>query len=553
MSRLLARVGVLLALTVPVPLFAQSGKAPEGFDARREGVARGKLETVEYDSKVVGIKRQMVVYTPPGYSRDEKYPVLYLLHGIGDTETGWTELGAADVILDNLIAAKKVAPMVVVMPNGRSSKEMTPQTPWDQQIPAFEVFERELLDDIIPHVESHYAVQADREGRAIAGLSMGGGQALNFGLGDRDQFAWIGAFSPAPIAKPVPELIPDPAGTANPIRLLWLSCGDTDFIREVSKRVRAELNEKNIPHVWHLGSGAHEWPVWKNDLYLFAQRLFRDGKDADTVNAAEFPPEREQAAAGRPAPPFDARRDGIARGRFETVEYESKSVGMKRRMVVYTPPGYTAGQKYPVLYLLHGGGDDETGWLKKGDADIILDNLIADGKAVPMIVVMPNGFARRPGESPREGRGRGDFAAAFAAFEQDLIGDILPYVESHYSVKADRESRALAGLSMGSFQSLLIGTKHLDTFAWIGAFSGANFRGPAGEIIADPDAAREKLKLLWVSYGESDAMVKDGVESLHAYLGEQKIPHEFQVAPGGHEWPFWKGQLHQIAQRLFRE
>lgn len=547
MSRSLARsLGVLLTIALPASLFAEGGKAPEGFDVRRDGVAHGKLETVEYDSKAVGIKRQMVVYTPPGYSREEKYPVLYLLHGIGDTETGWTELGAADVILDNLIAAKKAAPMIVVMPNGRSAKDMTPQTPWDQQAPAFEAFDRELLSDIVPYVESHYSAQPDREARAIAGLSMGGGQSLNFGLGHRAQFAWIGAFSPAPIAKPISELVPDPKDNANPIRLLWLSCGDTDFIREVSKRVRSELKEKEIQHVWHLGSGAHEWPVWKNDLYLFAQRAFRDGTDADAVNAAEFPPEPErEQVAERPAPPFYARREGIARGRFETVEYDSRATGSKRRLVVYTPAGYSQNEKYPVLYLLHGSGDDETGWLKKGDADVILDNLIADGKAVPMIVVMPNGFARGPGE-PREGRGRG------AAFEQDLLGDIVPYIESHYSVTADREHRALAGLSMGSFQTLSIGTKHLDTFASLGGFSGANFRGPAGEIVADPDAARKKLKLFWLSYGESDAMVKDGVEELHAWLDEQKIPHEFRVAPGGHEWPFWKGQLHEVAQRLFK-
>ncbi|HEX6984574.1 MAG TPA: alpha/beta hydrolase-fold protein, partial [Planctomycetaceae bacterium] len=330
-------------------------------------------------------------------------------------------------------------------------------------------------------------MKADRESRAIAGLSMGGGQALNFGLGHRDRFAWVGGFSPAPITKPIPELIPDPSDDEHPVRLLWLSCGDADFIRDVSKRVRAELKEKDIEHVWHLGDGGHEWPVWKNDLHLLAQRLFRDGEGAAPVRDEDFPPEQAQPERQRR---IDARREGIERGKFETVEYESKAVGGKRRMVVYTPAGYSEETKYPVLYLLHGGGDDETGWLKKGDADVILDNLIADGAAVPMIVVMPNGFARRP-DAQGQGRGRGDFARAFADFEADLLGDVIPYVESHYSVKADREHRALAGLSMGSFQTLLIGTKRLDTFAWLGAFSGANFRGPAGDIVADPDAARE--------------------------------------------------------------
>ncbi len=163
------------------------------------------------------------------------------------------------------------------------------------------------------------------------------------------------------------------------------------------------------------------------------------------------------------APPpkgFDAKRDGIKHGKIESVEYDSKTVGGKRKMVVWTPPAYSKERKYPVFYLLHGSGDDETGWQKKGSADAILDNLFAEGKIVPMIVVMPNGFARKPGETDRRGSSEN--------FEKDLLTDLIPYVESHYSVKADRENRALAGLSMGAGQSLSIGLKNLDRFAWIG-------------------------------------------------------------------------------------
>src|ERR1043166_8505089 len=146
--------------------------APTGFDVRRDGIDHGKLETVEYDSTTVGVKRKAQVYTPPGYTKDQKYPVLYLLHGIGGDENEWTRGGAPDAILDNLYADKKAVPMIVVMPNGRAAKDVTARDPIPKQSPAFAAFEKDLLTDLIPFVEKNYAVKADRESRAIAGLSI---------------------------------------------------------------------------------------------------------------------------------------------------------------------------------------------------------------------------------------------------------------------------------------------------------------------------------------------------------------------------------------------
>ncbi len=249
--------------------------APKGFDATREDVAKGKVETVAYDSKTVGGPRKMVIYTPPGYSSEMKYPVLYLLHGIGDVETTWWKGGRANVILDNLLSEKKITPMIVVMPNGRSSKTMTARTPWDQQGPAFELFEKELFADVIPFVESHYSVKADREHRAIAGLSMGGGQGLNFGLSHLDAFAWVGGFSSAPNTKNIEQLVPKPPQTAKQLKLLWISCGDKDFLFGISQKAHKFLKDHQVPHQWHVDSGGHEWDVWRNDLYLLAQLLFK--------------------------------------------------------------------------------------------------------------------------------------------------------------------------------------------------------------------------------------------------------------------------------------
>src|SRR6187402_186471 len=201
---------------------------PEGFDRKRDGIDRGKLEAVEYDSTTVGVKRKARVYTPPGYSKDQKYPVLYLLHGIGGDENEWARGGAPDVILDNLYADRKAVPMIVVLPNGRAARDVTARDPIPKQSPAFAAFEKDLLTDLIPFIEKTYSVKADRESRALAGLSMGGGQSLNFGLGNLDTFAWVGGFSSAPNTKPATDLLPDPEEAKKKLKLLWISCGDAD-------------------------------------------------------------------------------------------------------------------------------------------------------------------------------------------------------------------------------------------------------------------------------------------------------------------------------------
>jgi enterochelin esterase-like enzyme len=313
--------------------------APKGFDAKRDSVERGKIETVEYESKAAKGKRKATVYTPPGYSKETKYPVLYLLHGAGDDETGWTKRGVANVIFDNLYADKKVVPMIVVMPNGtiqrpnqavtalaaalvkkadadkdgkvtleelkaateeifkELDKDKTGKVDQTQLIEAMSklipapgpgagfpggganrfgsntAFEDDLTKDLIPYVDSHYPTLADAEHRAIAGLSMGGGQSLNIGLKHAGKFNWVGGFSSALFGTQPPS-----ASNAEKFRLIWLSCGDSDTLMNASKNFHNSLEEKKIAHVWHVDTGGHTWPVWKNDLYLVSQLLFRERK-----------------------------------------------------------------------------------------------------------------------------------------------------------------------------------------------------------------------------------------------------------------------------------
>jgi enterochelin esterase-like enzyme len=257
---------------------------PDGFDKPREGDTKGKLERVDYDSKTVGVKRWMQVYTPPGYTADKKYPQVYVLHGIGGNEREeWTRGGVAHVILDNLIADKKIEPMVVVFPNGNATANPEEGRGgfggrggrgggfggWGKP------FENDLLKDIIPYIESHYSVVADREHRAVAGLSMGGGQSLNIGLSNLDVFAWVGGFSSAPNTSPPEQLVADPEKAIKQLKLLYVSCGNKDGLMRVSQGVHAYLKEKNVPHIWHVDEHAHDFQHWKKGLYNFAQLIFK--------------------------------------------------------------------------------------------------------------------------------------------------------------------------------------------------------------------------------------------------------------------------------------
>ena len=250
--------------------------APQGFDLPRDGIKGGMIDTISYFSETVGANRRAIIYTPPGYSKRKKYPVLYLLHGIGGDEKEWLKGGQPQIILDNLYSEGKLKPMIVVMPNGRAMKDdrAIGNIMSSEKVQAFADFEKDLLNDLIPFIEKKYPVIKDREHRAIAGLSMGGGQALNFGLGNLDMFAWIGGFSSAPNTKTPALLLPDPEKAKAVLKLLWISCGDKDNLLNISLRTHNYLDANSVPHVYHVEPGVHDFKFWKSSLYMFSQLLF---------------------------------------------------------------------------------------------------------------------------------------------------------------------------------------------------------------------------------------------------------------------------------------
>jgi enterochelin esterase-like enzyme len=249
---------------------------PAGFNAARDKVPHGDVKVVEYDSKTLGTRRQMRVYTPPGYKTDGKYPVLYMLHGLGNTSTEWTQRAKAPQIVDNLLADGKIQPMIMIFPSGDAAATVANPKGGGRAAEGYGVkFEHDLLKDIIPYVDSHYSVLADRNHRALAGMSMGGGQSLNIGLSHVDTFAWVGAMAPAPNTKSPAQLVPDPA-VAKKLKLLWLACGSKDGLIRVSQGVHNYLKEKGVPHVWHVDGNAHDTAEMSNNLYHFAQRIFKE-------------------------------------------------------------------------------------------------------------------------------------------------------------------------------------------------------------------------------------------------------------------------------------
>jgi enterochelin esterase-like enzyme len=247
----------------------------------------------------------------------------------------------------------------------------------------------------------------------------------------------------------------------------------------------------------------------------------------------------------------------VPHGEVRVRWYQSRTTGGWRRAHVYTPAEYDRNQttRYPVLYLQHGAGENETGWTKQGRANLILDNLIAAGRAKPMLVVMETGYATKSGAAPAQGTGGGPSNPN--AFEELLMSDLIPTIDAHYRTLADREHRAMAGLSMGGGQTLQITSAHLDTFAWIGAFSAPirNFdvKTSFSGVFNDAPAYNKRVRLLWIGAGTGETAIFETVSQVHKSLDAAGIKHVmFESTGTAHEWQTWRRSLNDFAARLFK-
>ncbi|HZS04152.1 MAG TPA: alpha/beta hydrolase-fold protein [Blastocatellia bacterium] len=290
-----------------------------------------------------------------------------------------------------------------------------------------------------------------------------------------------------------------------------------------------------------------------------SQSFFGGGKYASGVEVPE------------PGSTYYSIQD-VPHGQVREVWYNSKVTGSWRHALVYLPPSYETQtkQRFPVLYLQHGGGEDETGWIRQGRANFILDNLLAEGKCKPMIVVMAYGYARRAGQpapvvagpptSPDRAKAMQEMMSAFG---DDVTQALIPFIDKTYRTLSDRDHRAMAGLSMGGMQTFQVTLNHLDLFSYIGGFSGAG--GMLGDrkmdprtdyngVFADPAAFARKVKLLWVGVGTVEPeRMRAGLHRLHDGLTEARIQHVWYESPGtDHEWQTWRRDLKDFAPRLFQ-
>lgn len=262
----------------PLP-FGGETAAPKGFDEPRE-VPRGEVRPIRYPSKTAGGERPANVYTPPGFGPQRRYPVLYLLHGSGDDETSWATQGAMREILDNLLAEGKVEPMIVVMPLG-VVRPAAASPDAESREARQKAFERDLMDDLIPYVEANYPVEAESARRALAGLSMGAGQTCWIGSRHLDRFAYLGMFSGGMVGRTFDDVaaaFPEGAAFNASKTLFWVSCGHADVHYAGVLRTLDLFDARGVEYHWLLQDGSHDWPVWREALYLFSQRLFRKSR-----------------------------------------------------------------------------------------------------------------------------------------------------------------------------------------------------------------------------------------------------------------------------------
>lgn len=350
------------------------------------------------------------------------------------------------------------------------------------------------------------------------------------------------AEAPAPRSRPPAVVSPELQGD-----------GHVTFRLQAPKATEVVLNgqwpdgripmAKNANGVWSVTAGPVEPGVWEYSFQVDGLSMIDPGNPA--IKPMRAPRTSILHLPGNPPLVHDFQ--DVPHGVVRQHTYRSKSLGRLRELAVYTPPSYDAQRdaRFPALYLQHGSGDNQATWVVHGKAHWILDNLIAQGRAQPMVVVMMDGHAAIGG-------GPAGFQDNTAAFQRDLLEDVMPFVEAGYRVKTDAASRGLVGLSMGGGQSLTIGLNHLERFAWVGGFSSsAPSKDAVAAALEDPAATNQKLKLLWIACGRNDFLLERN-QAFVAMLEENNIRHEWQLTDGAHSWPVWRKYLAEFAPKLFR-
>jgi len=624
-------------------------------------VPHGDVSTQQYRSSVNGHQKICYVYTPPEYEekKEKEYPVLYILHGVGESESGWIWHGKLNFIMDNLLAEGKCEPMIVVMCCGYAFEEGkdTVFYPGD--------FDRELVTDIIPLIDLKYRSVRKQSARAIAGLSLGSAQAaVSFGK-HPEIFTALGVFSGVKMS----ECQNLDAG-AGVYRYVFLGCGERERgIADQFPAYQKEIQGLGIQCDVAEYEGYHEWHVWRKCAHEFVQNIFHwefTGEEEKVPEEQNYTGQvyveqtcQEQITffdpmyknvifavddKGRPAGRYvdaehgaDVNEDGsvtfrftapeaktvlvdvggkkyelskdenkegrwittvsgltpgfwyysyqvngttvidpnapVGYGAFMALNYveipekkyteyymrdiphgsvhmdyiQSSVTGRIKLSYVYTPAGYELGEEsYPVLYLQHGGGENELGWIWQGKIANILDVMIHEGRCKKMIVVMSTGYAFRPD---------GTSDSACGSVDDEIANDIITAIDAKYRTLTDRENRAMAGLSMGAFQTQKTVFGHPELFGSLGVFSAPlyiqNDYDDFTELLEDPVKFQEIFQLFFAATGRQEGFY-DATKASYEMFRHRGINPVLFVDDGYHDWTFWRHCAVEFLQRVFK-
>jgi len=557
------------------------------------GIMYAQPEKVTYFSNTTHTERQMNIILPPDYSKEKKYPVLYYLHDLLSDENGLLEKSIGTLeIYSNLVNLGKAKDMIIVLPNCIVPADGAKIEPGNSEEynAAYDNFINELLQDVMPFIESNYSVDSGRENTAIAGFGQGGRSSLYIGYKHPELFGYLGAFSPTQgllpynkeqgLMKPE-ELQVEDAELQPIVTMITVGAKDTEA-QESAKLYHETLASNEQPHIWFTVPDAlHDSDACSASYYNFISTLWKildDPKPTGTANDpsgtwgnpdetfvlpedkpdfGKFPDynapyEKELPKEGYMSKlevvdlcpsEIKVRREGVAYGEAEKITYFSTTAQMDRKMNVILPAGYTEDKKYPVLYYLHGLSGNEDSLLAKERATIeIYGNLVSEGKAKEMIIVLPDcyvpldGVFDRPQFSP-------EYLKAYDNFLYELIDDVMPYIESHYSVALGRENTALAGFSQGGRNTIYIGYKHPELFGYLGAFSPAQGIFPCYDIMAGHQPGLMKPEELqadaevqpivsMITVGTKDFAVQKNPKLYHEALATNGQPHIWFTVPG---------------------
>lgn len=627
-----------------------------------KNVEHGDVAAQVYRSCVNGHQKLCYVYTPAGYEKElnQTYPTLYILHGVGESESGWLWHGKLNFILDNLIADGLCEKMIVVMCCGYAFEEGKEAIfyPGD--------FDKELVESVIPMIERKYRTIRKQSARAVAGLSLGSAQAsLSFSK-HPETFTALGVFSGAKVG----ELTSVLEKNVRQYRYVLMTGGTGEQgLVEKLPEYQKQLNEIGIPCDVEMFEGYHEWHVWRKSLHKFVQHLFRWNLEGEEETIPLQIPYTEEIRIeqtchqqitffdpmykgvifavdeqGRPAGRYvdephgaDVNSNGFVTFRFWAPNAKSVVIdvsGMKlplkpdvnreggwtidiklspgfyyysyfvegthvidpraplgyggfmalnfvevpepnhteyylkdiphgtihmdyikssqtdrvKLCYVYTPAGYENGTKeYPVLYLQHGGGENETGWIWQGKIANILDDMIYSGRCKEMIVVMTTGYSFRTD-------GSGDRQCG--CIDLEIVGDIIPRIDEKYRTLTSREDRAMAGLSMGGYQAQKTVWGNPDMFASVGVFSADLITKTETEdyedLFTNSSEFRDKIQLFFAGIGRQDGFYKKFRDSYEKFQ-QMGISPVYYEEDGKHDWTFWRHCVVRFLELLFQD